>query len=67
MPYVCSHCHTRFEAEADDHEKACPNCRAEAGLEVVKEDTPRAMQYFGTILAAAAAFAILGSLVAMTR
>ena len=67
MPFVCSHCHTRFEAEAEDHHKACPKCKAEAGLEPVVTDTPRAMQYFGGVLATAAFLTIVGSLLALAR
>ncbi|NVB40772.1 zinc ribbon domain-containing protein [Pseudenhygromyxa sp. WMMC2535] len=65
MPFVCSRCHTHFEAEADAEHMACPNCKAEAGLEPVKSGAPPAMRYFGGILALLGAFAVLGSIYAL--
>lgn len=65
MPYLCSRCHTRFDAEADAHEMACPSCHAEAGLEPVKTEVPMAMQLFGTVLALATFLAVLGSALAL--
>lgn len=61
MPYVCSHCHTRFDSEAA--ELVCPNCGAEAGIEPVKPGVPLAMRLFGAILAAAGLAAVVGSVV----
>jgi hypothetical protein len=60
MRYVCSHCHARFEAEPEEPDKECPSCKAEAGLEPVKEGTPPAMRYFGVVLAIAATVTIGG-------
>jgi hypothetical protein len=60
MRYACSQCHTVFEAAADDEHKVCPNCKAEAGLEHVKETIPPAMRYFGGVLLALALLAIGG-------
>lgn len=62
MRYVCSHCHARFEAEPEEPDKVCPNCKAEAGLEVVHEGTPPAMRYFGFVLLAAAVATVGGVL-----
>ena len=65
MRYVCSYCHTPVEAQADDEHKVCSNCGAEAGIEPVKDETPPAMRYFGTVLALAAIAALGGSLVSL--
>ena len=65
MRYVCSNCHTPVEAQADDEHKVCPNCKAEAGIEPVKEGTPPAMQYFGAVLLVAALAALGGAFAGM--
>lgn len=67
MRFVCSRCHTHFDGDPEDEELACPNCKAEAGLEQVKEGTPSAMRYFGIVLALAGVFAIIGTLVGVLR
>ncbi|PRQ02122.1 hypothetical protein ENSA5_25810 [Enhygromyxa salina] len=61
MRYVCSYCHTPIEAEPDDEHKVCPRCKAEAGIEPVKDKAPVAMQYFGLILLVAGVMAVGGS------
>ena len=76
MQLRCSYCHTVFAPAAEDREEAeqsaggdahvaevtCPNCRAEAGLEVVETETPKPMRWFAIILAAAAFVTLGGSL-----
>jgi hypothetical protein len=49
MRYVCSYCHTRFEAEPAPILE-CPNCKAEAGLEWVAGEPPPPVRYFGLFL-----------------
>jgi hypothetical protein len=49
MRYVCSFCHTRFEAEPAPYH-VCPNCKAEEGIEVIVSEPPMPMRYFGMIL-----------------
>jgi hypothetical protein len=65
MPYVCSFCHARFEAEPAA-DKKCPNCKAEAGLEPAPGGTPKPMRYFGLCLLAIAILAIGAVLVGVT-
>ncbi|MFV8753804.1 hypothetical protein ACNOYE_24940 [Nannocystaceae bacterium ST9] len=58
MQVVCSFCHTRFaepvgaEGESTGH-VVCPKCKAEAGIEPIKAETPKPMRVFGAILATA--------------
>ncbi|MCA9710105.1 MAG: hypothetical protein KDK70_29975 [Myxococcales bacterium] len=61
MHYLCARCHHEFAAEAEG-EIACPNCKAEGGLERV-HGVPVAMKLFGMVLAAVAVFALGGGLV----
>lgn len=63
MRYACSYCHTIFEAEPDAEHKACPTCKAEAGLEPVKTGAPNAMRYFGLVLLVIAVLAVGGVVV----
>lgn len=65
MRYVCSYCHTRFEAEPAPH-LVCPKCKAEAGLEWVVAGPPPAMRYFGLFLLVTTILAIGGVLVGVT-
>lgn len=65
MRYTCSQCHTSLDAEPEDEHKVCPGCKAEAGIEPVKDDTPEAMQYFGLVLLIAALVTVGGALVGM--
>jgi hypothetical protein len=65
MRYVCSYCHTGFEAEPAPILE-CPNCKAEAGLEWVGDDPPPAVRYFGLFLLITTIMAIGGTLVGMT-
>ena len=62
MRYTCSHCHTSLDAEPEDEHKVCPNCKAEAGIEPVKSETPPAMRYFGAILLVIGVVTVFGSL-----
>jgi hypothetical protein len=58
MRYVCSYCHTGFEAEPAPL-LVCPNCKAEAGLEwVVPGEWPPAVRYFGLFLLITAIIAV---------
>ena len=66
MRYVCSNCHTPLDAEPTDEHKVCPSCKAEAGIEPVKDQVPMAMQLFGIILLVAAIVSLGGSLVGLT-
>jgi hypothetical protein len=66
MRYVCSNCHTPLDGEPTDEHQVCPSCKAEAGIEPVKEHTPMAMQLFGIVLLVAAIATIGGSLVGLT-
>ena len=65
MRYTCSQCHAGFEGTPDDEHMVCPSCKAEAGLEPVKESTPAAMRYFGAVLLALAVLAIGGAVAGM--
>lgn len=62
MRYVCSFCHTPFEAEPAPI-LVCPNCKAEAGIERVLDQAPPAMRYFGAVLLITAILAVVGVLV----
>ncbi|EDM79678.1 hypothetical protein PPSIR1_16490 [Plesiocystis pacifica SIR-1] len=78
MRYVCSQCHTQFDgaalssgADEDGGEHsghgeglACPNCKAEAGLEVVVEGVAPAMRYFGTVIGIALV-GVVGTILAL--
>jgi hypothetical protein len=59
MRYVCSYCHTGFEAEPAPL-LVCPNCKAEAGLEWVAGEPPAAVRYFGLFLLITTALAVGG-------
>lgn len=65
MRYLCSQCHAGLEAEPEDEHKVCPSCKAEAGLEPIKETVPDAMRYFGAILLTLSVLAIGGVAVGM--
>lgn len=65
MPYVCSFCHARFEAEPAA-DKKCPNCKSEAGLEPVQSEPPMPMRYFGLFLLVTTILAIGAVLVGVT-
>ncbi len=65
MRVLCSNCHTAFEVKPEDEHKVCPNCKAEAGLEPIKTETPKAMQLFGTVLLVAGVLVIGGSLIGL--
>ena len=65
MRYVCSYCHTGFEAEPAPILE-CPNCKAEAGLERVASEPPPAARYFGLFLLITAILAVGGALVGVT-
>lgn len=65
MRYVCSYCHTRFEAEPAPH-LVCPNCKAEAGLERVVGEPPPAVRYFGVFLLVTTILALGGALIGAT-
>ncbi|WP_165704105.1 hypothetical protein [Enhygromyxa salina] len=66
MRYVCSNCHTPLDAEPTDEHKVCPRCKAEAGIEPVKDKPPMAMQLFGIVLLVAAVATVGGSLLGLT-
>lgn len=65
MRLLCSHCHTVFDQKPDEPHKACPNCKAEAGLEPVSPETPNPMKLFGTILMILAVSVVGGSVVSL--
>lgn len=60
MQYVCARCHYAFSAEAGG-ELACPQCKAEAGLEPV-HGVPFPMKLFGMVLAGVLVLALGGGL-----
>lgn len=60
MRYRCSQCHHAWDVEGEDPPHACPNCKAEAGLEP-KSGIPLAMRAFGLILGGAIVLAIVGT------
>jgi hypothetical protein len=57
VQYRCSRCHHAFEGDGE----ACPNCKAEAGLEPV-HGVPPAMRMFGLLLGTVIVVAIGGGL-----
>jgi hypothetical protein len=65
MPYVCSFCHARFEADPAA-DKKCPNCKAEAGIEAAPGDPPKQMRYFGVFLLVTTILTIGAVLVGVT-
>jgi len=65
MRVLCSNCHTAFEVKPEEEHKFCPNCKAEAGLEPIRDDTPKPMQLFGSVLLIVAIFTIGGALLGM--
>lgn len=62
---MCSNCHTAFEVQPEDEHKVCPSCKAEAGLEPIRKDTPMAMQYFGSLLLVVAVLVVGGGLIGL--
>jgi hypothetical protein len=62
MRYVCSYCHTPFEAEPAPI-LVCPSCKAEAGIERVYGEPPPAMRYFGLFLLVTTILALGGAFV----
>ena len=65
MPYVCSFCHARFEAEPAA-DKKCPNCKAEAGLEPAPGELAKPRRYFGVFLLVTTILAIGAVLVGVS-
>ena len=57
----CSRCHTVFTPKAGEEEPACPQCKAEAGLEPVKA-VPGPMRAFGLVLAGVLLAVLAGDL-----
>jgi hypothetical protein len=66
MRYVCGNCHTPLDIEPSTEVKVCPACKAEAGIEAIKDQLPMAMQLFGLILLVAAIVTLGGSFVGLT-
>ena len=62
MRVLCSHCHTAFEVAPEEEHKFCPNCKAEAGLEPIRDDTPKPMRMFAVVLLVLAVLVVGGSL-----
>jgi hypothetical protein len=62
MRVLCSHCHTAFEVAPEQEHKSCPTCKAEAGLEPIRDDTPPPMKMFGAVLLVLAVTILGGSL-----
>ena len=60
MGVRCSRCHTVFSVEAGA-EPACPQCKAEAGLEPIKA-VPGPMRAFGLLLGAVLVAVLAGDL-----
>ena len=60
MQYHCSKCHHAFAA--DEAPEACPNCKAEAGLEPQKA-VPMAMKLFGLLVVGVFVAAASGGLI----
>ena len=65
MRVLCSHCHTAFEVAPEQEHKFCPNCKAEAGLEPIRDDIPQPMRLFGTVLLVLAVMVVGGVLVGL--
>lgn len=65
MRVLCSQCHTAFRIEPEDEHPECPNCKAEAGLEPIKDETPNAMKYFGSVLLVVGMLVVVGSLIGL--
>lgn len=61
MSYRCARCHHEFAASEGQDELACPNCKAEAGLEPV-HGIPFAMKLFGMLLVGVVVLALGGGL-----
>ena len=61
VQYRCARCHQEFSSTATGAELACPNCKAEAGLEPVHA-VPVAMKLFGMVVAGVIALAVGGGL-----
>ena len=57
----CAQCHHEFSADPDEGETACPNCKAEAGLEPIHA-VPIAMKLFGMVVAGVIVLAVGGGL-----
>jgi hypothetical protein len=65
MRVLCSNCHTAFEVAPEDEHKVCPTCKAEAGLEPIKDGIPTVMKLFGSVLVAVAVLVVAGSLIGL--
>ena len=65
MRVLCSHCHTAFEVAPEEEHKFCPNCKAEAGIEPIRTDTPKPMQMFCAVLLVLAVVVVGGVLVGL--
>ncbi len=61
MGVRCSQCHTEFSLDEGGEHSACPQCKAEAGLEPVK-GVPPPMRAFGTVLGVVLVVALAGDL-----
>ena len=64
MQFRCARCHHEFSASSEgegEGELACPNCKAEAGLEPI-HGIPFAMKLFGMLLAGVVVLALGGGL-----
>jgi hypothetical protein len=65
MQVLCSNCHTSFAVAPEDEHKFCPNCKAEAGLEPIKEGIPTVMMLFGSVLVTVAVLVGFGSMIGL--
>lgn len=60
MSYRCARCHHEFSAPSEgEGELACPNCKAEAGLEPI-HGIPFAMKLFGMVVVGVVVLALGG-------
>ena len=60
MTFACARCHHQFSADADP--QVCPNCGAEAGLELHK-GVPVPMKLFGLLVVGVLVAAFSGGVV----
>jgi len=63
VQYQCARCHREFSSDGDKAPEACPDCKAEAGLEPAKAAS-LAMKLFGALLLCAIVISVAGTVAA---
>ena len=66
MEYRCARCHTTFSVAEGEVVHACPQCKAEAGLEPAGKEMPLAMAIFSLVIGSAVLMTVVGGVLSVS-